>query len=199
MSKTHKNTLSLISGLTLLVIFTAPVVAGVVAPNTIQFAGGETINVASGDSLTVDLIGANFSGAGPDGAALSLTWDPLVLGYVSTAIANPPWDASFVSETSVANGALDYVFLGHSAIGGVGADFALASFTFNVLGNLGAATTLALSNDSFNVGFVSPGAVPINVNYVNSQVQVVPVPAAVWLFGTGLTGLLGFARNRRTL
>lgn len=29
-------------------------------------------------------------------------------------------------------------------------------------------------------------------------VQVIPVPAAVWLFGSGLLGLIGVARRRKT-
>ena len=32
----------------------------------------------------------------------------------------------------------------------------------------------------------------------NVQVQVVPVPAAVWLFGSGLIGLIGVARRKKT-
>ena len=46
-----------------------------------------------------------------------------------------------------------------------------------------------------------PAECLIDVNYVNSQVQVapVPVPAAAWLFGTGLMSLLGSMRSRRML
>ena len=143
--------------------------------------------------MTVDLVGTNFT-AGPDGAAFSLAWDPIVLGYVNTTVANPPWDTSFVSDDSKALGLVDFVFLNKSA-GDAGINFALASFTFNVLGNPGDTTALTLSIDPFDVGFVAPGAVPINVNFVNSQVQVVPIPAAAWLFGSGVLGLFGMKRT----
>jgi len=33
---------------------------------------------------------------------------------------------------------------------------------------------------------------------IRGQVQVVPVPAAVWLFGSGLLGLMGLARKKAT-
>ena len=36
------------------------------------------------------------------------------------------------------------------------------------------------------------------VENVRMDVQVVPVPAAVWLFGSGLLGLVGIARRRKT-
>jgi len=84
--------------------------------------------------------------------------------------------------------------LGKSA-GDAGANFAIASFTFNVLGNPGDTSALTLSIDPFDVGFVAPGTVPINVNFVNSQVQVVPIPAAAWLFGSGVLGLFGMKRT----
>ena len=192
-----KKSLSLIGGLTLLVALNGPVYAAVVAPNSVNFTQGSVINVATGSSLTVDLVGSNFT-AGPDGAAFSMSWNPDVLSYVSASVANPPWDTSFVSDTNAASGIIDYLFMVKS-VGNAGSDFALASFTFNVIGNAGAQTALNLSNPAIaDTGFVLPGGSLINVNYVNSQVQVVPVPAAAWLFGTGLMGLLGFARNRRT-
>ena len=34
------------------------------------------------------------------------------------------------------------------------------------------------------------------VNILEVDVQVVPVPAAVWLFGSGLIGLIGVARRK---
>lgn len=33
---------------------------------------------------------------------------------------------------------------------------------------------------------------------IRGQVQVIPVPAAVWLFGSGLLGLIGIARRKKT-
>ena len=196
MNKMFKKTLSLVGGLTLLVLLNGPVVAA----NTVQFTQGNIINVASGGSLTVDLVGSDFT-AGPDGAAFSLTWNPSVLDYVSTSIANPPWDTSSVSDANAASGIIDFVFLIKS-VGNAGSNFDIASFTFNVLGNPGATTPLALSNPAISdTGFTLPGGTLIDVNYVNSQVQVVPVPvpAAAWLFGTGLMGLMGSMRSRRML
>lgn len=33
---------------------------------------------------------------------------------------------------------------------------------------------------------------------IRGQVQVVPIPAALWLFGSGLLGLIGFARRKQS-
>ena len=168
MNKTLKKTISIVGGLTLFCL----AVASAQAANTVSF-NQSTFNVSNGDSLTVDLVGTDFT-LGPEGAAFSLAWNPSVLSYVSTAVANPPWDAPSVSDTNAASGVIDFVFLSKTTPGDAGANFALASFTFNVVGNAGAVSSLALSNDPYDVGFISPGAVPINVNYINSQVQVAP-------------------------
>ncbi len=47
------------------------------------------------------------------------------------------------------------------------------------------------------LSFVDPQApnVPIEIDY---QLTAVPVPAAVWLFGSGLLGLVGIARRKKT-
>jgi len=37
----------------------------------------------------------------------------------------------------------------------------------------------------------------MDVVYGDAEINVVPVPAAVWLFGTGLLGLIGVARRRK--
>ncbi|ATG91952.1 hypothetical protein MKLM6_3767 [Methylomonas koyamae] len=151
------------------------------------------VNALPGQILTFDLVGEGFS-SGPDGAGFSLAWDKTVLQYVTTTVANPPWDTSFVSDTNAGSGMVDFVFLGKST-GTAGTDFSLASFTFNVIGNVGAATELSLA-DAFG-GFSALGGQSLSVNYLNSQVQVVPLPSAVWLFGTALLGLCNPALKRR--
>ncbi|OAI06147.1 cohesin domain-containing protein [Methylomonas methanica] len=184
-----KHPVLFIGALATTLLSAAPVSATVIATSVVKFSHGESINVSAGDTFTVDLIGENFLN-GPDGAAFSLSWNPGVLSYVGTAIANSPWDSSFISDGNAGAGVIDYVFLGKS-VGNAGTNFALASFTFSVLGNQGESSALSLSIDPFNSGFVSPGALPINTSFIGSQVQVVPVPAAVWMFATGLAGLMG--------
>jgi hypothetical protein len=41
------------------------------------------------------------------------------------------------------------------------------------------------------------GAFAGMTSVVTMQISQVPVPAAVWLFGSGLLGLLGVARHRK--
>ena len=192
MNKTFNKTISVVGGLTLFCL----AVASAQAANTVSFTQ-PAFNVSNGDSLTVDLVGTDFT-VGPDGAAFSLAWNPAVLSYIGIAFASPPWDATSVSDTNAFSGLIDFVFLSKTT-GDAGTNFALASFTFDVVGNAGALSSLILSNDPYNVGFISPGAASIDVNYVNSQVQVAPVPdpPTAWLFGTGLLGLLGSMRIRK--
>ena len=36
-----------------------------------------------------------------------------------------------------------------------------------------------------------------NIVFTAAEMPSVPVPAAIWLFGSGLIGLVGFARGKR--
>jgi hypothetical protein len=47
-------------------------------------------------------------------------------------------------------------------------------------------------NPPFNVGETK------DTSHITAYVSAVPVPAAVWLFGSGLLGLLGYSRRRAT-
>lgn len=41
------------------------------------------------------------------------------------------------------------------------------------------------------------GSLSISASSLSGSISAVPVPAAVWLFGSGLLGLLGFSRTRK--
>lgn len=53
--------------------------------------------------------------------------------------------------------------------------------------------------DDFQLGCITPGTINIAGTGDCSAVNInpVPVPAAVWLFGSGLLGLVGVARNKQ--
>jgi len=48
--------------------------------------------------------------------------------------------------------------------------------------------------DELVVFFLTGSASSLSIDNIN--VSAVPIPAAVWLFGSGLLGLVGFARKR---
>ena len=114
-------------------------------------------------------------------------------------------DQSFCTATGAcALPASDRAFRNSVPIGAV----PIATSTFNVAGNDGVNTTLAgLSlgtDDGIGGSPMDNGAFSgFNANFDINSVEVtavtpsVPVPAAVWLFGSGLIGLVGVARRRK--
>ena len=63
----------------------------------------------------------------------------------------------------------------------------IASFDCGVFNSFGC------DNDAYTRGIAYTADIEFN-----NVTSVVPVPAAVWLFGSGLLGLMGIARKRRT-
>jgi hypothetical protein len=197
MDKSVNHILTMFITITVLLFSSASNASGALS-NVIKLSQGENISVTSGNVLTVDVVGENFI-MGPNGAGFSLNWNPAVLSYVSNSLVSPPWNplgnGSSVSEDNASSGSLDFVFLTMDT-GNAGTNFGLGSFTFNVLGSSGDLTALTLGNDAYSIGFIN-GVTGLNVNYISSHVQVVPLPAAIWMFGAGLAGMLGTIKRRR--
>ena len=61
---------------------------------------------------------------------------------------------------------------------------------FNIHADTEDTTVLELTTSSITI-VAAPSAVPV--------VSAVPVPAAIWLFGSGLLGLIGFARRKQSV
>jgi len=69
------------------------------------------------------------------------------------------------------------------------------------IGNFGVSNGMSLNSPlSISMTQTSASSTPVALSMVgalNSTTTVVPVPAAVWLFGSGLLGLAGVARRKR--
>jgi len=54
------------------------------------------------------------------------------------------------------------------------------------------------NNLDFQLGCITPGSANIagTGNCSVSNISAVPLPAAAWLFGSGIIGLVGFARRK---
>ena len=50
----------------------------------------------------------------------------------------------------------------------------------------------------WNNGMRTPGQYEYSLTIETSEISAVPVPAAVWLFGSGLIGLVGLARRKKS-
>jgi hypothetical protein len=173
-------------------------------------ANAASIDVVADESIpgqvTMLVSGSGFPVASTAGGDWGASWDSSVLQYVSTTI-----DSAFVftgiNEINVGSGVLDRVdgvifCPGGCAPGsGLGPDFAIASILFTILLDAPVTfqTAAAFSNPNgwSDISSPVPNAIPID-NYAGASIGApVPVPAAVWLFGSAL-GLLGWVRRRTT-
>jgi len=89
---------------------------------------------------------------------------------------------------------------GNGTISNVGTGFGSSLFFYYITGNggnsLASSTLTAFANAAGNGTWTlaSNGA----ATYAIPGVSAVPIPAAVWLFGSGLLGLVGIARRKRS-
>jgi hypothetical protein len=153
--------------------------------------GPQVSTVEIGDTLTLDIIGTDFPET--QGGGFSLSYDEEILNITNVTIdeANT-W--TFVNDFGTidnTNGELNEVRV--SDFPGVTGGFTVATIEFLATG-LGT-STIELT-ESIGNPWASSGST-INPTLSNSSsVQVVPIPAAIWLFGTSLLGLVGMSMRR---
>ncbi|BAZ94310.1 ornithine/acetylornithine aminotransferase [Thiohalobacter thiocyanaticus] len=158
----------------------------------------QTTQAAPGDSLSFDLL-IDFSGDPTFGGAIDFFFDNSLLSFqgfttaTTTLVLDPAYDRS---PDPVSSGLEGLAFGSDSGLeAGI-----VGTLTFQALAAGDTALTMAVTTDPLKGGdFYSAVTYQQQaVTFLGSQVEVsaVPVPAAVWLFGSGLIGLAGIARRR---
>lgn len=162
--------------------------------------------MAPGGTVTFTLVASDFTTGTTGGPIEAISWDANVLSMTSVVLDPALDDGGFFSN----NGTIDNVA---GTLSGLNAappfptsisattfDIATLSFTVDLSAPLGNTNVvLAYDPSSFlvwtdmNYDEYVPQPVLIS-GTVN--IQAVPVPAAVWLFGSGLLGLVSMARRR---
>jgi len=149
--------------------------------------------VASANMVTGNFLGV-FSGNDSESAMLSN------LGITVTELAKVDWPATsndglelsgliFNDDNEPTSGQWDYAGMGIVGylVVKAGPNFAVYEYNDVITGNM-PNTGLWDTSDLSNKG----------MSHITAyQASVVPVPAAIWLFGSGLIGLVGFTRRKK--
>lgn len=164
-------------------------------------------SVAVGNTFQVTLVGRDFTEGtdGTYGGGVSIAWDPGVLTLLGYDTSVFPGDRDLANSNTLTVldnnlGTLSNVSVSSFFVGATTADFDVATLTFQAVGS--GVSSLDASIGYFTSGFpniwtdADPyNPVELNLAFQSGSVNVVPVPAAVWLLGSALGGL-GFLRRR---
>jgi len=168
--------------------------------------------VNKGGSLTADI---KVSGLG-DGSApslgaydIDLTFDAGLFTFNSFTFGDPVlgnqldlFGFGSVSGSSLVGNTLDLFEISLDLASDLDTlqapEFILASVVFDVNQVLGVGL-FDLSISPFGLSDSLGDSLDDDPNIIAAEVQVVPVPAAIWLFGTGLIGLIGFSKRRKVI
>ncbi len=166
--------------------------SGVVLASTVSF-NPDPKDVMVGDTFTVDIVGSDFT---------ELSGGTIDLGFDSTLLT--------VESVSVNSSAFDFLPDGGGpAVGNTWSNIVFDTFVNNpATGTFTIATMTLISDAEGNSSLailesskffsataqLSPTLLDGTVN-----ISAVPVPAAVWLFGSGMMGLVGISCHKKAV
>ncbi len=183
--------------------------------------GGITLPDGTPRGIAIEATGFN---QGVISGGFKLTWDPTLLS-LDTSTVFPNWSSDMVNDgmdqsippligITTGSGFVQMNFSGCSLGGGcnqigdtTGGSFTLMTgLAFKVSQNFTTGTNLSLGIDAFGDTWKQPDlTTTYPVTYTgatlssNGGVGTVPLPAAAWLMGGGLVGMLGMSRRRKSL
>ena len=152
------------------------------------------VNNSGSQIFTLDVVGAGFV-SNVDGGGINISFDQTVLSVLSVTIDEVVWN---FGGTGVNTGTIDNVagtvngVMVNTMLLDLTGDFVVASIQMKAIGV--GVSSLLLTEYAMNP-WASGGSL-ISPSFVAGNVTVVPVPAAVWLFGSGLLGLFGVAKRK---
>ena len=161
--------------------------SGIALAATVGFSP-DPVNVAPGETFSVGIVGTDFTEL--SGGTFDLGFDSTVL-RIDSVVIDSYWDflpdGGGPAAGDVWPGIGFDVFVNDPAVG----DFAIA--TINLTALIAGTSDLVVLNSQF-----FSTTAQLFPTLINGTVNVgqVPVPAAVWLFGSGLLGLIGVARRK---
>jgi len=176
----------------------ALLIASQASAATVSVIPAETIaNV--GDPFTLTVQGSDFLDGASEGS-ISLTWDPTAMTSTSTLadvlVTAPTGFSDLFGTSSLVAGQLNVTLATFGAALPSTFDFISIDFVANTQPTVAQPFIVGITQGPDGLwqdGNLQP--IPaVDVTYVGGT--VVPVPAAVWLFGSGLIGLVGVARRK---
>lgn len=178
-----KNILKIVFGLTLL--------SGNASAATIGW-GAAPASVNVGDSFSLSIVGSGFT-SNVNGGGVNFTFDSSVLNVMAITIDESVW--TFGNSTGVVDNTAGTVDgLRVNTFDSVTGNFDVATVMFEAVG----AGVSLLDLTEFALNPWASNGVRLDPVMESASITVAtPVPAAAWLFGSGLLGLVGMARRRK--
>ncbi len=159
-----------------------------------------TVTSNVNDFITLDIL-MDFTGDPTVGGGTDIFYDASILSYQSFNFGTTTLslDPAFIRTPDIKTNKLEGLAFGN--FGGLSGPGIVGTLTFQAItpGN----TTLSMATTSNLLGgggfFSATTFGPQTVSFGTAKVEVsnVPLPAAVWLFGSGLLGLVSIVRKHR--